>query len=298
MRLTTILRSGFTALVVAALLLALHALWVRYQVVPLTRDGKVLADIVPVAPDVSGLLTEIRVQDNQTVHQGEVLLRIDPVRYRLALEQAEANLGLQRAILEQALREDRRNNAVREDLAPEAVEQGQARVQQLRMAVAQADAARRLAAVNLERTDLRAPVDGVVANINLQPGQYLNAGKPALALVYSRSLRVEGYFEETKLASIAVGDPVSVHLLGMTGEIRGHVESIAPGVQDRERVGSDGQLANVNPSFTWVRLAQRIPVRVAIDSVAPELRLVAGQTATVEVQSRRARNLSYWSLPW
>ncbi|MGE0289940.1 MAG: efflux RND transporter periplasmic adaptor subunit [Bradyrhizobium sp.] len=292
------LRGGVTTLMMGALLLALYALWVRYQVLPLTRDGKVQADIVPVAPDVGGLLTEVLVKDNQTVKQGEVLLRIDPVRYRIALKQAEANLGMQRVLLEQALREDRRNRAVREELAPEAVEQGSTRVQQLRMAEAQAEAARQLAALNLERTELRAPVDGVIANVNLQPGLYLSAGKPALALVYSRSLRVEGYFEETKLQRITVGDPASVHLMGEAGEIHGHVESIAGGVQDRERGSGEAQLANINPSFTWVRLAQRIPVRIAIDSISPGMRLVPGQTATVEVHSQHAQDLPFRGLLW
>jgi hypothetical protein len=134
---------------------------------------------------------------------------------------------------------------------------------------------------DLGRTVVRAPVGGTVSNMSLQPGVYLTAGKPALALLGSQSLRVEGYFEETKLPAIRVGDPASVYLMGVRDEITGHVESIAGGVEDRERGGTDGQLANVNPSFTWVRLAQRIPVRIAVDKVPPGVRLIPGQTATV-----------------
>lgn len=291
-------RSAVTVAAVCLLLIVMHALWVRYQDEPLTRDGKVQADIVPVAPDVGGWLSEILVADNQQVHRGDVLLKLDPIRYQIAVDQAKANLGLQRATLAQARREDQRNSAIREELAPESVEQGHTRVEQLRMTVAQAEAALRLAELNLKRTELRAPVDGVVANVSLQPGLFLEAGKPALALVYSASLRIEGYFEETKLPNIAVGDPATVYLMGTPGRILGHVESIAAGIQDRERAPGSAQLANINPTFTWVRLAQRIPVRIAIDKVSPGTRLVPGQTATVEIQSLRELTPSYWSLRW
>jgi multidrug resistance efflux pump len=157
------------------------------------------------------------------------------------------------------------------------------------MAVAQAVAARDLAQLNLERTVIRAPVSGQVANMTLQPGIYQTVGKPVLALVATPSLRVEGYFEETKLQRIHVGDAVSVHLMGVAGTIKGHVQSIATAIEDRERSGNSAQLANVNPAFTWVRLAQRIPVRVAIDQVPPGILLVPGQTATVVVHSPQAK---------
>ncbi|HLZ77929.1 MAG TPA: HlyD family efflux transporter periplasmic adaptor subunit, partial [Sphingomonas sp.] len=127
---------------------------------------------------------------------------------------------------------------------------------------------------------------------------YLTAGKAAFALVYDRSLRVEGYFEETKLPAIHVGDPASIYLMGVADEIRGHVESIAGAVEDRERAGGEAQVANVNPSFTWVRLAQRIPVRIVIDHVPPGVRLVPGQTATVEVHSRANEVQIKRSFPW
>ena len=134
--------------------------------------------------------------------------------------------------------------------------------------------------------------------MTLQPGVHLPAGKSAVALVYLRSIRVEGYFEETKLPAVNIGDPASVHLMGVAGEIRGHVESMSPGVEDRERTGGDAQLPNVNPSFTWVRLAQRIPVRVAIDRVPAGVRLVPGQTATVEIHLRAGDPQAARSFPW
>jgi RND family efflux transporter MFP subunit len=293
-----IVRSLATLLVILVILAGIYALWLRYQIEPVTRDGKVRADMVPVAADVSGLVTDVRVVDNQTVKKGDVLFIIDRPRYQLALEQASATLASQQAALAQAVREDRRNQAMRDVLAPEAIEQGRARVDELRAGIGQAQAARKLAKFNLERTLVRAPVAGTVSNMSLQPGVYLNAGKPALALVYDRSMRVEGYFEETKLPAIRVGDPASIYLMGVADEIEGHVQSIAGGVEDRERVGADGQLANVNPSFTWVRLAQRIPVRISIDKIPPNVRMIPGQTATVIVHPRNDGRSVHRSLPW
>jgi RND family efflux transporter MFP subunit len=294
----SLLRTLGTGLLLLVIAGAIIALWQRYQVEPITRDGKVRADIVPVAPDVGGLVTDVLVHDNETVRKGQILLVIDRPRYRLALAQARANLATQEAALIEAVREDRRNRAMPDVVAEEVTQQGTAKVQQLRAAVDQAVAARDLAALNLDRTLVRAPIDGTVSNVGLQPGLYLAAGKAALALVYDRSLRIEGYFEETKLPAIHVGDPASVYLMGVANEIRGHVESIAGGVEDRERQGSDAQLANVNPSFTWVRLAQRIPVRIVVDQIPPGVRLIPGQTASVEVHSKPGEVKVRRGLPW
>ena len=293
-----LLRSAITLVVILVILGGIYALWLRYQVEPITRDGKVRADMVPVAADVGGLVSEVRVTDNQAVRKGDVLFVIDRPRYRLAVEQAEANLVNARTALAQAVREDRRNRAMTDVIAAEAIEQGRAKAEGLQAAMGQAVAARDLARFNLERTLVRAPVDGTATNVSLQPGVYLVPGKPALALVYERSLRVEGYYEETKLPAIRVGDKASIYLMGVADEISGHVQSIAGGVEDRERAGTDGQLANVNPSFTWVRLAQRIPVRIAIDKVPPNVRLIPGQTATVVVHPRNDGRDVHRSLPW
>ena len=293
-----LVRSITTLLVILATLGGIYVLWLRYQVAPVTRDGKVRADMVPVAADVSGLVTEIRVRDNQVVKKGDVLFTIDQPRYRLALEQAEANVASQKVALAQAIREDRRNHAMPEVIAAEVIEQGRARVETLRASIGQAVAARDLARFNLERTSVRAPVSGTASNMTLQPGVYLTAGKPAFALVYDASLRVEGYFEETKLPDIRVGDRASVYLMGIADEVEGHVQSIAGGVEDRERTGADGQLANVNPSFTWVRLAQRIPVRIAIDKIPRNVRMIPGQTVTVIVHPRKDGREIHRSLPW
>jgi multidrug resistance efflux pump len=298
LRSSHVLRTLTTVAVGVGIIAGIYGLWVRYQIEPVTRDGKVRADVVPIAPDVSGLVTLVLVHDNEVVKDGQVLMVIDPSRYRIALAEAEANLLRERAEYDEAAREDRRNRAMPDVIAEEAAQQGTARVRQLRADVAQAVAARELAALNLERTVVRAPVEGTVTNVDLQPGVYLNAGKAAMALVSAASLRVEGYFEETKLPAIHVGDRATVHLMGVANDIQGRVESVAGGVEDRERAGGDAQLANVNPSFTWVRLAQRIPVRIIIDRVPPGVRLVPGQTASVEVHATPGEGAVRRSLPW
>jgi multidrug resistance efflux pump len=287
-----------TLFLVAVILLAMQLLWQRYQVQPITRDGKVRADIVHVATDVAGLITEVLVHDNEFVRKGAVLVVMDKPRYQLALQQAEAEVASQQAVLAQAEREDRRNHAMSNLVSTENVERGHARVEELKAALAKAIAARDLAKLNLERTAVRAPVDGYISNMTLQAGIYLQRGATVSALVYKQSTRIEGYFEETKIPAIHIGDPVIAHIMGVANPIRGHVESISAGVADRERSDDGPALANVNPSFTWVRLAQRIPVRIAIDAVPEGVRLIVGQTTTVEVLPRPGEITVHRSFPW
>lgn len=213
------------------------------------------------------------------------------------LQQAEAGVQVQTTLLAQARREDARNRKLGSLVPTETVEQGGSRIAQLegalaqaeaavsqaRAALAQATAAREIAQLNLVRTIVLAPVDGVAANVMLRPGDYLTAGRPAFGVVAAASLHIDGYFEETKLANIHVDDSVTIELMGDNRRLLGHVESISPGIEDRERTPSSGLLANVNPTFNWVRLAQRIPVRIHIDQAPPDLPLIAGRTATVVV---------------
>lgn len=292
------LRTFGTLVLIGVTLLAMQSLWRRYQIEPITRDGKIRADIVHVATDVAGLITEVLVHDNEYVRKGQVLVVMDRPRYELALRQAEAAVASQQAVLAQAQREDRRNHAMSNLVATEVVEQGSARVDELKAALEKAVAARDLAKLNLERTAVCAPVDGFISNMTLQAGIYLSAGATVSALVYQQSTRIEGYFEETKIPAIHIGDPVVAYLMGVADPIRGHVESISAGVADRERSDNGPALANVNPSFQWVRLAQRIPVRIAIDVIPKGLQLIVGQTATVEVLPRPGELAVRRSFPW
>ncbi|MEX5744295.1 efflux RND transporter periplasmic adaptor subunit [Massilia sp. X63] len=276
-------RVGLTLLACAAAAWVGWQLWRHYELEPWTRDGRVKAYVVQVAPDVTGQVTRVHVHDNQHVAAGEALFEIDRARFALALRQAEAQVAAGEAALAQALRENRRNTELDDLVAQETREQGQTRSDQARAALAQALVNRDTARLNLERSHVVAAVDGIVTNLDLREGSYATAARPVMALIDRNTFYVEGYFEETKLPAIHVGDRVEVSLMGGQAPIAGHVESFAEGITDRDRTTGANMLPNVNPTFNWVRLAQRIPVRVAIDRVPSGVRLVAGQTATVKV---------------
>lgn len=280
-------RFAVTALMVVAALAVGRYLWVYYMDAPWTRDGRVRADVVTVAPDVSGFATEILVKDNQAVQRGDVLMRIDRARFALALQQADAVVAGRKATLEQADLDLKRYN----DLTTAAVSQQKKEQVVATQLLAQASydqavADRGVAQLNLDRAEIRAPVSGRISNMDLRPGTYVTAGKGVMALVDTSSLRVDGYFEETKLARIHPGDPVRIHLMGDSKQLTGRVESIAAGIEDRDRAQGSNLLANVTPTFSWVRLAQRVPVRIALDVIPDDATLVAGRTATVEILPR------------
>jgi RND family efflux transporter MFP subunit len=281
-------RFAVTMLAVVAAVAVGHYLWVYYMDAPWTRDGRVRADVVTIAPDVSGFATEILVKDNQQVQRGDVVMRIDRARFALALQQAQAVVAGRKASLEQAELDLKRYN----DLTTAAVSQ-QKKEQVLatqRLAKASLDQAvadQAIAQLNLDRSEVHAPVSGRISNMDLRPGTYVTAGKGVMALVDTASLHVDGYFEETKLSRIHVGDPVYIHLMGDAAKLTGHVESIAAGIEDRDRTEGSNLLANVTPTFSWVRLAQRVPVRIALDPVPDGAMLVAGRTATVEILPHR-----------
>ena len=259
-------------------------LWIYYEDAPWTRDGRVRADVVQVAADVSGLVSDVQVHDNQAVKAGQVLFRIDPARFQIALRDAQATVDQKLAAAQEAGRETARYNQLNAlSVSQEQQQQRGATSAEDEAVYQQALAERDLAALNLERSEVRAPVNGYVTNFDMRPGDYVDAGKPLFALIDSDSFYVDGYFEETKLPRIKVGDPARVYLIGESSVIDGHVASIAGGIADRERQGSADLLANVNPTFSWVRLAQRVPVRIALDHVPNDVRLVTGRTATVVV---------------
>ena len=305
------LRIGTTLAVTAAAIYAGWGLWRHFQSDPWTRDGRVRAELVEISPDVSGLVTNIRVTHDQKVAKGDVLFTIDRPRFELALRQAEAVIATQRAAvitqraatdahraaLAEAQREAARNDTLGVLVAREVVEQAHTKVALEQAALAQAEAAvlqaetmqaqgevaRDVAALNLERTIVRAPCDGMLSDVSLRVGDYVAPGRPVLALIDSASLRVEGYFEETKLPQMRLGQKVEIHLMGERGMLHGHILSIAGAIEDRERGPSASLVPNVNPTFSWVRLAQRIPVRIALDDVPPDVKLIAGRTASVSV---------------
>jgi multidrug resistance efflux pump len=261
-----------------------RAMWDAYMGAPWTRDGTVRVYVVTMAPEVAGRIVELPVKDNQFVHKGDLLMVIDPTDYKIAVSLNEAAVQQVQANLQNVQREAQRRQELtslavtteeKQTYASNAIA-AQAQYQQ---AVAKLEQAR----VNLQRTEIRSPVNGWVTNLLAQYGDYANVGTNVISVVDADSFWVDGYFEETNIAPIRVGDLASIKLMGYSQIVRGHVDSIARGINLANAQPNGLGLATVNPIFTWVRLAQRIPVRVHIDQVPEGVVLAAGMTATVQI---------------
>ncbi len=317
---------GFLIVAILAVLVMMH-IWNYYNAEPWTRDGRIRGDVIQVSSDVSGLITEVLVQDNQTVRKGQVLFKIDVARQTLDVEQAKSDLAKAKASLaaaEAALLQAKANivksqantlladkNASRySDLMNGAIskqeqdqifaqkdqshaehaqmqaalEQAKANIAQQKALIEVATSNLHLAQLNLDRSEVVAPANGTLSNFELKEGNYVKVGQAVAALVAREQLYVVGYFEETKLNKIFVGAPASIQLMGDSHKLKGHVQGIASGIEDRERTSTTGLLANVNPTFSWVRLAQRVPVKIVLDEISKnELAFVAGRTVTVHI---------------
>jgi multidrug resistance efflux pump len=258
--------------------------WQTYMDAPWTRDGTVRVYVVTMAPEVTGRIVELPVADNQLVRKGDLLAVIDPTDYVIAIRQGEAAAKQAKADLQNKQAQSERRQKLT-DLAVTKEEQqtfassavsAQAFYEQT---LASLDHAR----VNLERARIRSPVNGYVTNLLAQLGDYANIGQRIVAVVNTDSFWVDGYFEETSLGKIHEGDPATVKLMGYSQVIHGHVGSVARGINVPNAQPDQTGLASVNPIFTWVRLAQRVPVRIHIDQVPDGVRLVAGMTATVQI---------------
>ncbi|CAM2192378.1 putative membrane fusion protein YdhJ [Paraburkholderia kururiensis] len=289
MTLRNIIGFVVTAVIFIVAILIGRTLWIYYMDEPWTRDGRVRAEVVNIAPDVSGAVVELPVRDNQVVKKGDLLMQIDPSHYQIAVEQAQATVAARKADLQMRLDDAKRRadmdsqvvSAENRENASHAASAAQAQYQE---ALAQLDAAK----LNLARTRVISPVDGYVTNLNVFRGDYAIAGTARLAVVDSHSFWVYGYFEETKLPRVKVGNKAEIRL--MSGPVlKGHVESISRGIYDRDNPQSRELLADVNPTFNWVRLAQRVPVRIHIDEVPEGVVLAAGITCTVVVEPANVR---------
>jgi RND family efflux transporter MFP subunit len=271
------------------------AMWQAYMAAPWTRDGTVRAYVVTMTPEVAGRIVALPIVDNQFVHKGDLLMTIDPTDYAIAVQLAESAVMQTKVNADNAEREAKRRLELN-DLSV-SIEQQQTYVtaaQAAQAAYQQAVANLAQAKVNLERTNIRSPINGYVTNLLVQLGDYAKVGDQDIAIVNSDSFWVDGYFEEVHLGMIHEGDQALVKLMGYKQVLRGHVAGVARGiVVPNAQPGASG-LANVNPIFTWVRLAQRIPIRVQLDQVPESVRLVAGMTASVEIepQLREPRSAS------
>jgi multidrug resistance efflux pump len=280
-----LLRKVATAgIAVVAVLVALVT-WDQYNAGPWTRDGRVRVQVASVAPEISGQIKELRIVDNQFVHKGDLLYVIDPFDFGVVLRTNKAVLQQRMADLNvKELQSERRRRL--SDLAT-SVEEKQIYEGGALQAKAAVDAAREQVAqaeINVKRTEVRSPVNGIVTNLLLREGDYAREGATNVSIIDTDSYWVDGYFEETKLARLCVGDRAEAKLMGYSAPIIGHIATVTRGVSVSNAAASTQGLPNVDPVYTWVRLAQRVPVRIAIDTVPPGVPLVSGLTATVTIR--------------
>ena len=316
-------------LVVALIaIFAIIHIWNYYNSEPWTRDGRVRGDVIQVSSDVSGLVTEVLVQDNQSVKKGQVLFKIDVARQAIDVEQAKSDLAKAKAglaaaeaelaqaqanvvkseaninladknanrysnLMEGAISKQEQDQmfATRDQSHAEheqivaAIAQAKAHIVQQKALIEVATSHLHLTQLNLNRSEVVAPADGTLSNFELQQGNYVKVGQAVAALLNRQQLYIVGYFEETKLNKIYVGAPATIQMMGDSEKLKGHVQGIASGIEDRERTSTSGLLANVNPTFSWVRLAQRVPVKIILDEMPKnELAFVAGRTATIHIE--------------
>jgi multidrug resistance efflux pump len=275
------------ALVVAALVAARHG-WLLYVTSPWTRDGMVRVQVANVAPQISGQIVDVRTFDNQHVHKGDILYVIEKFDFEVALENAKATILTREADLAVKKAQNARRailTTLSTSIEEKQVFDGNAKMAEA--ALLAAKAALSQADINLQRTEVRSPVDGYVTNLLMRVGDYARAGTPNVSVIDEHSYWIDAYFEETKLVNVNVGDDVEATLLGYEVPIKGRIESITGGISAANAASSTQGLPNVDPIFTWVRLAQRIPVRIRIDQGAQEVPLIAGMTCSVSVVGRK-----------
>lgn len=276
-------RAGLTLLVVVAAGVMVSALWRAYVLAPWTRDGRVSAQIVRIAPEVSGTVSDVSVSDDQFVKQGHVLYRIDAAHFALALAQAEMKLAVATASLRQKSEEARRRQGMESLVSAEEIQSANQAVAIAQAEQRSAQIAVDMAKLDMKHTIIRAPVDGYVTRLRVNKGDYAAAGQPNIALVDRNSFWITGYFEETKLRDIKPGASAQIRLMGFDDVISGHVVSIGRGITDANQQADEQGLPSVAPSFSWVRLAQRIPVHVEFNRLPKGFVLAAGMTGSIEV---------------
>ncbi|WP_119834665.1 efflux RND transporter periplasmic adaptor subunit [Klebsiella michiganensis] len=287
-----------TLLVAALAIIAAWLVWNYYTQSPWTRDGKVRAEQVGVTPQVSGSILQLNVRDNQLVKAGDVLFRIDDTPYKIALLNARAQLAKAKAEVARAQAEQKKaasdasrrrhlsqNFISAEDLenANTALNTATTNLEAAKAVVGVAQATLDHAQWQLTQTEIKAPVDGWVTNLSTRVGDYAAVGHPVFALVDSRSFYVVGYFEETKLRNIRPGDSAQIILHSSKQKLQGHVSSIGRAIVDQSVESGGDLVANIKPNIPWVRLAQRVPVRIEFDHLPPDTILVSGTTCTVAI---------------
>jgi RND family efflux transporter MFP subunit len=289
------LKAAATLLIVVLAVLAALVIWDYYITAPWTRDGSVRVQVASIAPQVSGQITEVRVVDNQYVHQGDVLYVIDPFDFQVALDTDKAQLRQKAADLQvKRMEAERRQHLNRLSTTPEEQQQYAGNATQAEAAFDAAQAQVAQADINLKRTQVRSPVNGYVTNLLMRVGDYAHVGTTNISVIDTDSYWIDGYFEETKMAHVCVGDRAEAQLMGYRDPIVGRVQTVTRGISVSNAAPSIQGLPSVDPVYTWVRLAQRVPVRIRITDVPAGIPLVSGMTATVTIRGAEARERGGW----
>ena len=284
-----IARYAITQILVAMAVVVVFRAWAFYAESPWTRDAKFTADVVAIAPDVTGLITDVRVRDNQYVKKGDVLFTIDQPRFEKTLAEAEADVQYYQSLVDEKRREAARRNKLGViAMSREAIEQSNNDLQTAEHQLAKAQASRDLAKLDLDRTVIRAPSNGWVTNLNVFTGEFINRGTTSVALVKADSYYIMAYMEETKLEGIRPGYRAEITPLGSERVLRGTVDSIAAGVTNSSSSVDSKGMATIDSNLEWVRLAQRVPVKIRLDRQQGNL-YPAGTTATVVVTGEKDR---------
>ncbi|EDB3476486.1 p-hydroxybenzoic acid efflux pump subunit AaeA [Salmonella enterica subsp. enterica] len=281
-------RTAITLVLVILAFIAIFRAWVYYTESPWTRDARFSADVVAIAPDVAGLITHVNVHDNQLVKKDQVLFTIDQPRYQKALAEAEADVAYYQVLAQEKRQEAGRRNRL---MSREEIDQANNVLQTVLHQLAKAQATRDLAKLDLERTVIRAPADGWVTNLNVYAGEFITRGSTAVALVKKNSFYVQAYMEETKLEGVRPGYRAEITPLGSNRVLKGTVDSVAAGVTNASSTSDAKGMATIDSNLEWVRLAQRVPVRIRLDEQQGNL-WPAGTTATVVITGKQDRDAS------
>lgn len=274
-----------TLVIFAAAVIVGWLLWNYYMQSPWTRDGKVRAEQVSITPQVSGTITQLNIEDNQFVKAGTVLFTIDATPYHIAQLNAEAQLAQSQSELSKASNEaNRRKNLPRNYISAEDMDTANINVKAAQAAVKAAEATVEQAKWQISQTTVAAPVDGWVTNLSTRTGNYATSGQPVFALVDSNSFYVVGYFEETKLRHIQPGDLAEIVLYSGHVPLSGKVQSIGRAIYDQSVESESNLVPDIKPNVPWVRLAQRVPVRIQLNQIPQGVTLVSGTTCTVSIK--------------
>lgn len=263
---------------------SIYVLWNHYAMSPWTRDGRIRAEVSEITAEVSGKIEKLLIVDNQEVKKNELLLVVDPTDYDIKLRESEIELNeliVQYNFAKSQL--ERRSKLSQVAISKEELEDAKSRLDSLTKKIELSKVKIEKAKLDLSRTEIRSPVNGFITNLNLRKGNYISAGAPLFAIIDEDSYYVIAYLEETKMRNVAVDNNVTVTLYSNNEELKGKVQSIGRAIDDNNSRTGNQLLENVEPNYPWVRLAQRVPIKISLNNI-DGVHLIPGTTCTVFIE--------------